>query len=119
MAEIPTVAYTYPAKLERVVDGDTAVLLIDLGFNCSTTQSVRLKGYNAPELYGPNANDAHLAKYELKCLLAGRKLIVKTTKAFTQSFARYLAEVYYITDTGVYAVAEDMISKGFNVEQGK
>ena len=119
MAEIPTVTYTYPAKLERVVDGDTAVLLIDLGFNCSTTQSVRLKGYNAAEMYGPNATKAHQAKSELQGLLAGRKLIIKTTKAFSQSFARYLADVYFITDTGVYAVAEDMINKGFNVEQGK
>lgn len=119
MIEIPVVTYTYPAKLERVIDGDTAVLLIDLGFNCSTTQSIRLKGYNAPELYGPNATMAHQAKAELQGLLAGRKLIVKTTKAFNQSFARYLADVYFCTDTGVYAVADDMTSKGFNVEQGK
>jgi endonuclease YncB( thermonuclease family) len=119
MAEIPTVTYTYPAKLERVVDGDTAVLIIDLGFNCSVTQPVRLKGYNAPELFGPNATKAHQAKAELQGLLAGRKLIIKTTKAFSQSFARYLAEVYYITDTGVYAVAEDMINKGYHVEQGQ
>lgn len=119
MAEIPTVAYTYPAKLERVVDGDTAVLLIDLGFSCSTTQPVRLKGYNAPELFGPNATKAHQAKAELQSLLAGRKLIIKTTKAFSQSFARYLADVYFITDTGVYAVAEDMINKGYHVEQGQ
>lgn len=119
MIEIPVVTYTYPAKLERVIDGDTAVLLIDLGFSCSTTQHVRIKGYNAPEMYGPNATKAHQAKAELQGLLAGRKLIIKTTKAFSQSFARYLAEVYFCTDTGVYAVADDMISKGFNVEQGK
>jgi len=105
--------------LDRVIDGDTAVLLIDLGFNCSTTQHVRLKGYNAPELYGPNATKAHQARHELTGLLSGRKLIVKTTKAFSQSFARYLADVYFITDTGVYPVADEMISKGYNVEQGQ
>lgn len=119
MTEIPVVTYTYAAKLDRVIDGDTAVLLIDLGFNCSTTQHVRFKGYNAPELHGPNATKAHQAKAELQGLLAGRKLIVKTTKAFAQTFARYLADVYFITDTGVYAVAEDMINKGYHVEQGQ
>jgi len=115
----PKVNYTYAARLDRVIDGDTAVLLIDLGFNCSTTQHVRLKGYNAPELYGPNASKAHQAKHELTGLLAGRQLIVTTTKAFSQSFARYIGEVYFTTDTGVYPVADEMINKGFHVEQGQ
>ena len=114
----PEVSYTYPAELVRVIDGDTAVLLIDLGFNVSTTQHVRFIGYNAPELHGRNASKAQAARVELENLLAGRKLIVKTSKDFLQTFARYLAEVWVADQTGWSNVAGWMQSKGFDVKQG-
>ena len=115
---IPEVTYTYPAELVRVIDGDTAVLRIDLGFNTSTTQHVRFIGYNAPELHGRNASKAQAAKAELENLLAGRKLIVKTSKDFLQTFARYLADVWVADQTGWSSVSSWMQSKGFDVKQG-
>ena len=36
--------YKYKAKLVRVVDGDTADVMIDLGFNVWTKQRLRFKG---------------------------------------------------------------------------
>jgi len=116
---IPEVTYTYPAELVRVIDGDTAVLRIDLGFNVSTTQHVRFLGYNAPELHGKNASKAQAAKAELESLLAGRKLIVKTSKDFIQTFARYLADVWVADQTGWSNVAGWMKSKGYDVKQGE
>ena len=116
---IPEVTYTYPAELVRVIDGDTAVLRIDLGFNTSTTQHVRFIGYNAPELHGRNASKAQAAKAELESLLAGRKLIVKTSKDFLQTFARYLADVWVADQTGWSSVAGWMKSKGYDVKQGE
>ena len=41
--------YTYKAKLDRVVDGDTIDVNIDLGFDISVHKRVRLAGINAPE----------------------------------------------------------------------
>lgn len=41
--------YTYLARLDRVVDGDTVDIIIDLGFSVTTKQRVRLQGINAPE----------------------------------------------------------------------
>ena len=41
--------YTYNAKCERVVDGDTIDCLIDLGFSVWKKVRVRLDGMNAPE----------------------------------------------------------------------
>jgi len=42
--------YTYKARINRVVDGDTVNLTIDLGFRLSMTANCRLAGINAPEL---------------------------------------------------------------------
>lgn len=45
--------YRYAASLVRVVDGDTVVLEIDLGFNIRHRAHVRLFGVNTPELRAP------------------------------------------------------------------
>ena len=41
--------YVYKAKLDRVVDGDTIDVHIDLGFSVSVKKRVRFVGINAPE----------------------------------------------------------------------
>lgn len=42
--------YRYRCSLVRVVDADTVVVNIDLGFRLNATMPVRLTGLNAPEL---------------------------------------------------------------------
>ena len=39
----------YPAKIERVIDGDTVVARLDLGLGVELLQHVQLVGVNAPE----------------------------------------------------------------------
>jgi len=114
----PVVNYTYAARLERIIDGDTAVLMIDLGFDMQTRQHVRLKGYNAPEMHKSLAMEGIRAKAELETLLSGKQLVITTTQDFQQTFARYLADVYVIYQTGIESVSEHMIKSGFNVKQG-
>ena len=41
--------YTYNAKLDRVVDGDTVDALVDLGFDTWKKVRIRMHGMNAPE----------------------------------------------------------------------
>lgn len=42
--------YTYKARINKVVDGDTVNLTIDLGFRLNYTCNCRLAGINAPEM---------------------------------------------------------------------
>jgi endonuclease YncB( thermonuclease family) len=119
MITVPEVSYTYHATVLRVVDGDTAELDVDLGFDVHFRISVRFKGYNAPELHGPNKAQGQAAKEELTQLLSDHSIIIKTDKLFSQSFARYLATVYAGTADGWVSVAEHMTAKGFNVKQGQ
>lgn len=117
--EIPEVTYTYYAKLIRVIDGDTAEFDIDLGFSVHSHTTVRFRGYNSPELHGPNKAQGQAAKEELVQLLTGESVIIKTDKLFSQSFARYLATVYVGKPDGWIAVSDHMKAKGFNVKQGQ
>ena len=44
--------YRYRAELDRVVDGDTLDVVIDLGFYIKIKERIRLEGIDAPEIYG-------------------------------------------------------------------
>ncbi len=44
-----TGSFTYSASIERIVDGDTVDVMVDLGFKMFTRQRVRLYGINTPE----------------------------------------------------------------------
>jgi endonuclease YncB( thermonuclease family) len=51
--------WIYQATLERVVDGDTVDIVIDLGFSTFRKERVRLYGVDAPEI---NTEAGKLAK---------------------------------------------------------
>lgn len=62
MRIVRPVPYSYYLTPERVIDGDTLVVLLDLGVKVYNRQTVRLWGINAPELHGPNASVAQAAR---------------------------------------------------------
>lgn len=51
------IVYYYKAKVNRVVDGDTLDLSIDLGFDLALNVRARLQGINAPEISRPKNKD--------------------------------------------------------------
>jgi micrococcal nuclease len=51
--------YIYQATLERVVDGDTVDVVIDMGFSTFRKERIRLYGIDAPEI---NTEAGKLAK---------------------------------------------------------
>lgn len=86
--------YTYQARVERVVDGDTLVVNIDCGFRTWTRQRLRLKGINAPEL---STIEGRRAKRFVEEQLAPcASVIIKTTRTdSTDIYGRYLADVFF------------------------
>lgn len=82
--------YQYSARLVRVVDADTVVLDIDLGFyQWRLGRSYRLARINAPELNTPEGKIAREA-------LAGRLGVAKRFRVTTDkpdSFDRWIVEL--------------------------
>lgn len=85
-----TPAYRYRAIALRVIDGDTFVADVDLGFHTHVHQHIRLHGYNAPELRTP---DGPGARARLQAALAGEPLVLQTYRD-VQSFERWVADVW-------------------------
>jgi endonuclease YncB( thermonuclease family) len=84
---------TYPATLKRVVDGDTYLLLIDQGFGNTTTQRIRLRNIDTPEVVGETKAAGLAAAAYAEQLLAGTQVTILTHKD-ERSFERWVADVY-------------------------
>lgn len=81
-------AYLYNAALVRVIDGDTVVLSIDLGFKIAFQLNARLYGINAPEVHGATKAAGDAATAYLKTLLATGPLLVES-KSIDKYGGRY------------------------------
>jgi endonuclease YncB( thermonuclease family) len=82
--------FTYFAKLNRVIDGDTLLIEFDVGFFITLKEKVRLIGINALEI---NTAEGKKAKAFVEKELEDANLIVETRKK--EKFGRFLAFVYY------------------------
>lgn len=103
--------YTYKAKVTRVIDGDTFVCDLDLGFNMWIKGlKIRLLNYNAPETRGKEKLLGVMAKAILKDLINNKEIIIRTTKS--DAFGRYLGEVWLQDDTNL---VEKLVSDGYGV----
>lgn len=84
-------AYRYRATLERVVDADTFLLNVDLGFHTSVRVPIRLRGWNAPERHTSEGKRA--IKFVQNLLDKHQDLIVETYRD-RQTFARWVAGIW-------------------------
>lgn len=84
--------YTYPARLDRVVDGDTLKLVIDVGFGIRIVEKVRLKGIDTPEL---STNAGKKVKFAVQELLAKSPMLVVKTYGYGK-YARVMADVFFL-----------------------
>ncbi|SLN36196.1 Thermonuclease precursor [Aquimixticola soesokkakensis] len=90
--------YTYRVEVQRVIDGDTIVANIDLGFDTWLhNEHLRLYGINTPERGQPGYQEAIDV---LTSRIQGQPVYICTHKMkrsdaeATGSFGRYLATVY-------------------------
>jgi endonuclease YncB( thermonuclease family) len=87
-------SYTYKAELERVVDGDTIHVKLDLGFGIKHREILRLAKINAAEAETKEGKKATAA---LKKILKDSSfLIVRTNK--TDIYGRYVADIFFGKD---------------------
>jgi len=86
--------FTYKAYLDRVVDGDTLLVQIDLGFGIFMEQRLRLRGLDAPEV---ESKDGQKARKFVERELDGCKFLILKTHG-SDIYDRYLVDVFYLKD---------------------
>jgi len=113
--------YIFEGLVDRVVDGDTYDIILDLGFYITHTIRVRLKGVDTPEVYGKNASEeGRVASAYVKSLIENQRVVVQTYKNAPSSFNRWEADVYFnllLEDgsTSQVSLADHLVEKGYAV----
>ena len=85
--------FTYITKVTDVIDGDTLRGIADLGFGGSSSQKLRLKGIDAPELA---RRAGHRAKQFVLDRMTAVDFIVVTTSKHPGKFGRYITDIFYL-----------------------
>lgn len=114
--------YTYYATLEKVVDGDTLELNVDLGFKISTRIRARLLGVDTPEIYGVKKESVEYQKgmeafqftKDWFATLGSETFLVKTEKDKQEKYGRWLATITSLDGSKI--LNEDLLASGNAVQ---
>jgi micrococcal nuclease len=101
--------YRYRVALDRVVDGDTVDLWVDLGFRVSMKLRFRLAGIDAPEMRGKTHQAGVEAKNRLRSLIVGAGEGLSVASEKTGKWGRWLGTLY---DANGNSINQRMIDEG-------
>lgn len=110
--------FWYAATVDRVVDGDTVDLTVDLGLHTKRIERMRLYGIDTPETYGVRKNSAEYiagveAREALRAMLSMGQVWARTVKDRTGKYGRYLVDLFVeMPDAGELFVNEELVSQG-------
>jgi endonuclease YncB( thermonuclease family) len=116
--------YEYKVEIDRVVDGDTVDVVIDLGFQIYINERVRLEGIDAPEVRTRDWVEKEKGFVSMEWLQdrfidaedAGVPIILRTTKYDPRGkFGRCIGTLY-INEVNIN---EEMLDKGLAEEYVK
>ena len=112
--------YQYKATVERVVDGDTLDITIDLGFKITTHQRIRLADIDTPEIYSVKKNSEEYSrgmevkKYVENRLAANNNTLLVETEKVTEKYGRYVGTIF-LADSDI-TLNDELVEKGFAVK---
>lgn len=106
-----TALFTYQAYIERVVDGDTLRVQVDLGFGLWTRQYLRLRGLDCPEI---DTAEGKRAKKFVETELSGVPFVTISSSK-SDKYDRYLADVFYAAKTGEKFLNNALLEEGLAV----
>lgn len=111
--------YQYKAIIQKVVDGDTIEINIDLGLSAWVhNEKIRLYGIDTPEVYGVKKGSAEWERGNLasefvkKYVIEKDEVVIETIKDKREKYGRYLALIYIQIDQSVLTGLTDIRSIG-------
>jgi len=108
--------YTYKAKLDRVIDGDTIDANIDLGFDITIHKRIRLTGIDTPESRTRDLEEKArglASKARLVELLGDGDFMLESREV--GKFGRVLGTIYTIAEESIN-INDTLVEEGYAVE---
>jgi micrococcal nuclease len=103
--------FDYRINVIRVVDGDTVDADVDAGFYLTLRVRFRILGVDTPERGQPGWSEA--TAFTREWVFAHPQLRAATAK--TDSFGRWLADLYAVTPTATPHLATELIAAGHGI----
>ncbi len=97
--------YIYPARVERILDADTAIFLLDVGFEVWKEQRIRFACLDAAP--ANEAEGKQATRFVRDRLNRAKTIIVKTNR--TDIYGRYIGHIFYSYDN---MEKDDVFKKG-------
>jgi len=94
LPELRSLMYHYRCDLERIIDGDTVVLVIQLGCHVSITRRCRLYGIDTPEVVGADRAAGLAAARRLDELTVDAELTCHTHLDKNDKYGRLLVDLH-------------------------
>jgi len=106
--------FIYKAAIDRVVDGDTVDLIVDLGFDTFRKERFRLYGINAPESRTKDLEEKKKGKAATIYLtnLVEHLKYVETIQDKKGKYGRFLIKLFYKDDR---CINDIMVERGHAV----
>ncbi len=111
-------SYTYEAVIDRVIDGDTLLVVIEVGFRIKVYDKLRLRGIDCPELGTPEGERAK--RFVAGLLPAGSVIVLKSHKTRTDTYGRFVADVFFKTgeNNGDNIIPDGIYLNQYLLDQG-
>lgn len=109
--------YNYGVTIDRVVDGDTLDVMIDLGFNTHIKRRIRMHGINAPESRTRDLEEKArglASKERLIELLNEDNIVMKSHGK--GKFGRVLGELFVKKENEYISINDSLVKEGFAKE---
>lgn len=105
--------YNYKASVKRVIDGDTIIVDIDLGFGVwLKDQSIRLAKINTPEIRGTTREAGSAAREFLSKLILNKWVQIRTEKG-QEKYGRWLGTILLEEDNNLIDINSKMVAEGY------
>jgi len=103
--------YHYKATLNRIIDGDTIDVNVDLGFDVKIKQRVRLYGINTPEVRTKDLNEKKkgLEATEYLKKILPKEFVMETILNKRGKYGRVLG-ILWVKDVNIN---EKMVNEGY------
>lgn len=101
--------FTYNGYVERVIDGDTLKVRLDLGFGTFSRHDLRLRGIDCPEMSTKAGEEAKI--FVQSYIKEAQRIIVRSSRS--DKYDRYLADVFLPGEDG-----KDIYLNNLLLEQG-
>jgi micrococcal nuclease len=91
--------WSYRARVDRIIDGDTIDVVVDLGFRIEHTIRLRLAGVNTPEVRGEERQEGLIAKAFVEewvesAVVQNELWPIRIETEKTGKYGRWIAVVY-------------------------